>query len=109
LKFVNLKADAQQANIIDFDEQSEIWLPNLVFYNSILDSQVAHDDFSTLMINQTGNATTVLNSYLQEDEMFNGTENSLVYFRSYKMTLLCEFQQQYYPFDYQTCTIKVKF
>ena len=52
LKFVNLKKDAKKANIIEQDERKEIWIPNLVFHNSIKDSQVANDEFSTLMINQ---------------------------------------------------------
>jgi hypothetical protein len=107
LFFVNLKTDERHKNIIGSEERDKIWIPNLVFDNSIEDFQIMNDAFSSLMINQTGNSTTSLNSQLQEDERYDGTDNNLVYFRSYKMKLLCNFEQHFYPFDTQTCYIKV--
>jgi hypothetical protein len=107
LQFVNLKNDTSRKNIIGKQERDKIWIPNLVFDNSVKDIQIENDAFSTLVINQNGNATRDMNAYFQDDEKYNGTENSLVYLRNYKIKLLCDFDQHYFPFDCQTCTIKV--
>jgi hypothetical protein len=107
LFFVNLKNETKRKNIIGVEERNKIWIPNLVFDNSIKDFQIKNDGFSTLTINQTGNATTVLNLDLQEDQKYNGTDNNLIYSRCYKMNLLCDFELRFYPFDAQKCTIQV--
>jgi len=48
-----------------------------------------------------------MNDELQENLEYNGTTNSLIFFRNYKMLLICEFEQHNYPFDYQICPITV--
>jgi len=48
-----------------------------------------------------------LNEKLQEDEQYDGADNGIIYSRVYKMKLLCKFEQHNYPFDSQTCFIKV--
>ena len=109
LFFVNLKNDERHKNINGREEREKIWIPNLVFDNSVEDFQISNDAFSALMINQTGNATASLNSQLQEDEKYQGIDNNLIYSRCFKMKLLCNFEQHFYPFDSQTCSIKVIF
>jgi len=107
LQFVNLKNETGRKNIIGKRERDKIWIPHLVFDNSVKDFQIKNDDFSSLMVDQNKNATKELNIYLQEDERYNGSENNLIYSRTYQIKLMCEFEQHNYPFDHQICKIKV--
>jgi hypothetical protein len=107
LTFVNLKKDERRKNIIGPEEREKIWVPNLVFDNSVEDVQISNDPFSSLIVNDTGNSTIIFNGNLQEDKQYDGSDNGIMYSRVYKMKLLCSFEQQKYPFDSQTCFIKV--
>jgi hypothetical protein len=109
LTFVNLKKDEKHKNIIGTEEREKLWIPNLIFDNSVEDVQISNDPFSSLIVNSTGNFTIILNENLQEDEQYDGSDNGIVYSREYKMELLCEFEQHTYPFDTQTCHIKVQY
>jgi hypothetical protein len=71
LKFVNLKEDSQIKNIVGDKERSLLWIPSLVFGNSVKESQIKMDSFSTLIINRVSNATTRLNNFLQTNELFD--------------------------------------
>jgi len=107
LSFVNLKTQGKRENTIGFSQREEIWIPNLVFANSIKDQQIKNDHLTILKINQNGTGVLSINEELQENLEFNGTTNHLIFLRSYTMTLICNFEQHYYPFDYQICYIKV--
>ncbi len=109
LSFVNLKNESKRKNIIGFEEREQIWIPNLVFDNSIKDIQIRNDDFVILKINQNGAGNlSFYKDNLKENLEFDGLSNSLIFSRSYKMSLICNFEQHNYPFDYQKCFIEVK-
>ncbi len=107
LIFLNLKADESHKNIIGPDEREKIWIPNLIFENSLEDVQILNDPFSSLIVYDTGNFTNHLNNDLQENKQYVGSENGITYSRVYKMRLFCFFEQHNYPFDSQKCLIKV--
>ena len=56
-----------------------------------------------------GNLVLSSRSLLNEDEIFLGKENPVVYKRFYEMVINCEMEMQQYPFDNQTCSIGVNF
>jgi hypothetical protein len=104
-----LKNESKRKNIIGFEEREQIWIPNLVFDNSIKDIQIRNDDFVILKINQNGAGNlSFYKDNLKENLEFDGLSNSLIFSRSYKMSLICNFEQHNYPFDYQKCFIEVK-
>ena len=107
LSFVNLKTNEKRKNIVGSEEKDQIWIPNLVFDNSVKDTQVKNDEFAVLQINQKSNGFLQVNDELQENLEYNGTLNNLRFSRSYKLSLLCDFELHYYPFDSQVCSIKV--
>ena len=78
-----------------------------MFDNSVKDTQVKNDEFAVLQINQKSNGFLQVNDELQENLEYNGTLNNLRFSRSYKLSLLCDFELHYYPFDSQVCSIKV--
>jgi hypothetical protein len=109
LIFVNLKKDERHTNIIGTEEREIIWIPNLIFDNSVEDVQISNDPFSSLVVNNSGSSTIILNDNLQEDEQYHGFDNGITYTRVYKMKLLCIFEQHKYPFDSQSCFVKVEY
>jgi hypothetical protein len=89
------------------NERKEIWIPNLIFDNSVKEMLVKNDEFSALTILLNGTGLQETNEYLQENIQYKGSENFLRYSRTYMMDLSCEFEEHNYPFDSQTCSIKV--
>ena len=75
------------------------------FYS--LPFQVKNDAFSSVQVEQSGMPTYAVNNELQENEEYSGEDNNLIFTRTYKMCLLCNFNQHYFPFDSQKCFINV--
>jgi hypothetical protein len=107
LTFYNLRKNGTLQNNVGTKEKDEIWIPNLLFANSIKERLVENDKFSILAIQQNGTGQQITNEYLQENIVYKGSENFLVYSRIYMMDLGCEFEQHSFPFDSQTCSIQV--
>ena len=108
MAFYNLRQTGKSQSNVGDDERKEIWIPNLIFENSVKEKRVKSDEFSTLTVLQNGTGFIETNEYLQENVKFEGSENFLIYTRTYLMDLGCEFEQHSYPFDTQTCSIQVK-
>ena len=107
LTYYNLrKTGLRQSNVGD-DERNKIWIPNLIFENSVKEKLVENDKFSTLTVLQNGTGLQKTNEHLQENMEYKGSENFLIFSRTYLMDFGCEFELHSYPFDTQTCTIKV--
>ncbi len=107
LTFYNLRKNGTLQNNVGTKEKDEIWIPNLLFANSIKERLVENDKFSILAIQQNGTGHQITDKYLQENIVYKGSENFLVYSRIYMMDLGCEFEQHSFPFDTQTCSIQV--
>jgi hypothetical protein len=108
LTFYNLRSTGDLQNTVGVEKKDQIWIPGLVFDNSVEEKRVEKDHFSTLTVQQSGPGNHRLNEFLQENMEFKGSENFLIFSRTYKMDLVCEFEQHNYPFDIQTCSIKVR-
>ncbi len=109
MSFSNLRSSAKVENIIGSEERDDIWIPNLYFDNSVEETYIYSDLLSSLSIYQNGLGIKKIDQYLQENVWHNGSENNLIFFRIYKMELVCEFDLHYYPFDSQTCSIQVTY
>jgi hypothetical protein len=107
LLYVNIQDSERHKNIIGKERKDEMWIPYFTFDNSVKEAYIKNDELSSLTIMKRGLGSQKLNSFLQEDFWYNGAENSLVYSRNYKMDFECEFNQLYFPFDTQTCSIQV--
>jgi len=51
--------------------------------------------------------TYCIDFQLHENALYNGSSNPLSYFRSFDLTLRCNFKFDNYPFDSQNCTVAV--
>jgi hypothetical protein len=108
LTFYNLKNSGNLINKVGAEEKDEIWIPSLIFDNSVEEHLIENDHFSSLTVQQSSLGIHRLNEFLQENMEFKGSENFLIYSRTYKMNLVCVFEQHNYPFDIQTCSIEVR-
>jgi hypothetical protein len=107
LAFYNLRQTGKSQSNVGDDERKEIWIPNLIFENSVKEKLVENDKFSTLTVLQNGTGLQITNEHLQENIKYNGSENFLIFSRTYLMDFGCEFELHSYPFDSQTCSIQV--
>lgn len=107
LVFANLKKSSENFNYLSNEDEKKIWLPGLIFGNSIIETNLKYDDFSTVFVSRKGNPAPNSMTELYENEIFKGEENPLVYKRTYELELSCTFQLEKYPFDYQICYIDV--
>jgi hypothetical protein len=107
LSFYNLKSTGNLENNVGIEEEDAIWIPSLLFDNSVEERHVVNDEFSSIAIYQETQGFKILNEFLQENIEYKGSENYLIFSRTYKMDLVCEFEQHNFPFDTQTCSIKV--
>ena len=87
----------------------QVWIPQLVFTNSVEDKQIENDDFAYLMVKRMKPAMVKDIEIVNEDEYFTGCSNPLVLTRLYDLELQCQFQLLYYPFDYQHCYVNVSY
>jgi len=108
LTFYNLRRTGNLQNYVGVEEKDEIWIPGLIFDNSVEENLVENDHFSSITIQQNNPGSKIFNEFLQENIEYQGSENYLIYSRTYKMDLVCEFEQHNFPFDTQTCSVKVR-
>jgi hypothetical protein len=85
-----------------------IWIPQLIFRNSLEDINIVNDAFSTLLVDKESSAVLNSKKELQENEVFEGGFNPFVYQRIYDLVFKCEFGLAKYPFDWQLCFIQVR-
>ncbi len=62
-----------------FTPLCQVWIPGLVFSNSVGDVQIVNDDFAYLMVRREQVEPAVLTSEaLNEDQFFSGSQNPFV-------------------------------
>ena len=104
LTFANLKSNG---NDIEEKEENNIWIPKLIFDNTVIDVCIANDDFSSLQIMKNGPPSRNPHHELLENYLYSGDTNPLIYSRDYDLKFTCEFELHYFPFDHQNCYIMV--
>ena len=96
-------------NAVNEQDQSKIWIPNLVFENSPEKKYIANEALSTLSVKKDGSPERKFSFQLNEYEEYDGEMTPLVYGNMFDLKLMCELDLHFYPFDTQTCFIKVRF
>ena len=72
LTFNNLKNASAHGNTVGQSERQQIWIPNLVFGNSVVDSYIQVDDLSSVFVKMDTLGQKKTNKDLQENEEFLG-------------------------------------
>ena len=104
---MNLKNETS-ANALKGMDRYKVWIPNLFFENDAKGDYVRVLPLSVLMVQKEGNPELKFDSNLNEYLEYKGTENPILFENIYDMKLMCELELHLYPFDSQTCYIKVE-
>ena len=107
VEFLNLRSDSKR-NLLSKAEKNSIWTPSLVFYNTLNKEETELDYYSNLFVKMSGGFVYAQPNVIDEAMIFQGSENSFFYERTYMKTFICEFNMGMYPFDTQRCTVDLR-
>ena len=65
------------------------------------------DDDSTITISKQGNFSLPTMEDVENRQFFKGHENSITLSRFYNIRFLCNYEMNWYPFDVQSCSLKL--
>ena len=106
----NLKTETAM-NVLNSEQQSSIWLPLVIFYNTDQKETTrlgVEWEWSTeVNVVRRGNFTRSGLDSADEVEMFRGDENPLVMKQVYTHRFQCKYDLGRYPFDTQQCSIEM--
>ena len=106
LTYYNLKQQSG-ANIISMDDRTKMWIPPLVLNNTDEYIKVQNDEDANIVIRRLGGHTIAPIEELNENYVYSGAENSIIFGLGYVNTQGCNFKLENYPFDTQVCQIEV--
>jgi hypothetical protein len=104
LTMTNLKRD-KFCNTLNPEIIKQIWIPELVFYNTKDKLETLADEQAQVIITRNGSFEISSKSDLQNTCIFKGSENPITVSRTYAIEFICEFDMGVYPFDTQKCSI----
>ena len=102
--FENLKDDMMMNKLSAF-EKTTLWVPKLVFQNTLNEEKTVVDEESDLLVKKMGGFEFAGTEMVDESRIYKGHENPLIYKRSYLKTFECQYDMALYPFDTQKCSI----
>ena len=106
LTYYNLK-NGFNSNLIAMKDRSNLWIPPIVFNNTEDNQEVSNGEHSLMFVRRLGKSTPSLLSELDENFVYSGTENNLLFQNLYVIEQGCRFLLANYPFDTQKCRIEV--
>ena len=102
LRFKNLKDDIDLNNFLP-SENTEIWVPELIFENTEEKPSTITDDKTSIKVNKTGLFKPSDIAENQNIQYFAGSENQISMSRFYNQRFICDYKMAWYPFDIQRC------
>ena len=106
LTFENLKMTTK-LNILTSEENKLIWVPLVVFTNTLNKLTSLNDKKTIVYIEREGTFVNSDIGIIENTEIFKGDENMMTMSRIYNIEFMCEYQLHMYPFDTQTCYIRM--
>ena len=108
--YYNLKENTAM-NVLTENDVKGLWLPLITYANTAQKEMTTlsiQKEWSTrLKVKRQGNLTRGSLDLVDEVEVFRGDENPLVMTQVYTKRFHCQYNFQLYPFDTQTCTIRM--
>ncbi len=104
LTFYNLK-NGRNFNTLKVRERSQLWIPEIIFYNTKDKTETLNDNKAYLTVLREGRHKRTPMATLENAYIYEGKQNPLIISRVYSLEFLCEFNMAVYPFDTQVCSI----
>ena len=108
LTYYNLK-EQKEANIVSMKDREKMWIPPLLFNNTNQNIKVQNDENTNMVVDRMGKHTYAPIEELNENYVYSGAENKIIFGRLYVIKQGCHFKLENYPFDTQVCLIEVSF
>ena len=108
LQFHDLKQDPG-LNSLSREEKLQIWIPVISFVNTEDRPSTLVDEDTSITVAKQGNFSLAHLSEVEHHQIFKGSENSLTMTRFYNIRFLCHYEMQWYPFDTQSCEMRLDF
>ena len=108
LTYYNLKEDVN-SNLGGMTHRSSLWIPPLIFNNTEDNLKVVNSENALMFIRKQGKSTLSKIAEVDENLVYKGTENYLIFQNLYVIEQGCTFLLANYPFDTQKCRIEVTF
>ena len=106
LQFYNIKQQ-ENMNTLSLDEQLLIWTPTIIFWNTKQQLRTSNDQNTFASIRREARGTIIGKETNQDIEVYGGVENGITISRVYSIRFYCNYEMAWYPFDQQTCHIKM--
>ena len=106
MDFLNLRDDIYQ-NLVPDDEASQMWIPEIGFYNAKT-GKLSADEHEAVMLRRDSNPDRFDPSRAREDYVYQGYKNSIMYLRRFYAEYHCTFNLRFFPFDEQICKMEFK-
>merc|ERR1712130_800947 len=104
LKFYNLKDDTG-LNALSPQEKEILWIPVLTFENTENKPFTLADEKTSITVKKQGEFSLSKVEDVENQQFFEGKENSMTMSRFYNIRFICNYQMQWYPFDVQRCKL----
>ena len=108
--FNNLKENSAM-NVLTQQDVERLWHPLVTYANTAQKEMTTlgrQKEWSTrIKVRREGNVTRGGKEVVNEVEVFRGDQNPLVMTQVYTKRFQCQYDFQLYPFDTQTCTIRM--
>ena len=108
--YQNLK-EKRSLNALTQEDIELLWLPEVIYENTDQKEStrlgVQWEWKTSVVVERNKSGTPAGLESVDETKIFKGEENSLIMFQTYTHYFQCIFDQKKYPFDTQTCYIKM--
>ena len=106
--WINLKEN-NLLNILAKEEIEDLWMPQMMFENADSIRPLMIDDVALIYVKKiTEGEVLRYPDEINDQTYFNSSQNPLHYERKYQKKLYCDFNFFWFPFDTQTCGIKLR-
>ena len=106
VQFWNLK-EKKTLNILTSHEKLQIWIPTLVFFNTDHKTRSVSDQETLVYVTKNGNFSINEPNEIDNINVFNGAENSLIINRIFETKWICTYAMNFFLFDTQKCLMVV--
>lgn len=89
-------------------EKEQIWIPEIIFYNTNRKDESLNDRKTLIEISKEGRPKKSSTTAINNEQIFDSNDNPIVQKRVYDIEFICNFNMENYPFDIQTCNVELK-
>ncbi len=103
LTYVDLN-DNTELNQLNLASRKQIWVPEVIFYNTEVKTETLNDGKAYAYVNKTSSYQRRSMEHLHNAYLYKGSKNPITLARVYSVKFICDYDMSIYPFDTQKCS-----